>query len=920
MKNPAKIILHRAITLTGLFSLLAGLGPAANAQSYYEKGLPQLFSPAPNDTGRSANKAWRIRYFGPVGIGIDLVRPGMTMQIWNIEAGSPADKTGKLEKGQIIESINGVVLKDVDPRIILGEIITRAEATDGKINLKIKGQGNVLVQIPVMGSYSPTWPVNCPKSDKIVRNLADLLAREDKPSWGSVLFLLSTGEDKDLAVVRRWMQNIEGVGGITWEIGYKGIGICEYYLRTGDEAVLPAIRSSLDDLKERMYNGGWSGRGPPAAFTYSTGNGQLHASGVHAMTFILMARICGVEVDEYMFQESFKQFYRFAGHGNVAYGNGEPEGGFRDNGKHGGLAVAMAAAAMLSDEGEASIYAQARDTAAMKSFYATNWFHAAHTGGGMGEIWHHAAVSLMHEKRPIPYRSYLDTRRWVMDSSRRHDGSIAIEGMDDRYNRSVTDAAGQRAWGTYFALTYTYPRQQLQLWGAPRSKWAKTAPLPQPWGNATDRIFQSPEPVYIGESVKLTMEELLKEQVPTHSSKPVTEWMKNPDTTEKEIFRYLLHPEHGLRVAAIRALIRRDKTHFVTPLLKSGDPRLRQAGLLAITGMFKGNALPKDALTPEMFDLVGRMVDDPNESWWVKRYAIQALARADTGRIARHRASLLQLLDHESVWIQTQAVLTLANIATEREYYQEVLPRIIDATASFKIDASSYTTSLVLSQLMKEARPEVKNYAAPFLKKAFAAIPNQLTDPGTGAVMKKGAATIRWRMSSIVLEAPDGEAFVKRVPKTTLASHKSGKPSDMFVYDGTFTPNDAVIGKWTWAVYPGPNHPGEIDERITTWLEGRLKNPPLLRQPYKDSFTIKEDGEVSWSKFYRGNYFWTGDWLVGISDGQAVKMEVRSYQGYDFLIIERGNFEGSDEQDDGQAGVPDDYHCGYHVYLRDPDL
>jgi len=49
-------------------------------------------------------------------------------------------------------------------------------------------------------------------------------------------------------------------------------------------------------------------------------------------------------------------------------------------------------------------------------------------------------------------------------------------------------------------------------------------------------------------------------------------------------------------------------------------------------------------------------------------------------------------------------------------------------------------------------------------------------------------------------------------------------------------------------------------------------------------------------------------------------MEVRSYQGYDFLIIERGNFEGSDEQDDGQAGVPDDYHCGYHVYLRDPDL
>lgn len=40
-------------------------------------------------------------------------------------------------------------------------------------------------------------------------------------------------------------------------------------------------------------------------------------------------------------------------------------------------------------------------------------------------------MALMRDKLPIPYRSYHDTRRWVMDTSRRHDGSIAIEGMDD---------------------------------------------------------------------------------------------------------------------------------------------------------------------------------------------------------------------------------------------------------------------------------------------------------------------------------------------------------------------------------------------------------------------------------------------------------------------------------------------------------
>ena len=39
------------------------------------------------------------------------------------------------------------------------------------------------------------------------------------------------------------------------------------------------------------------------------------------------------------------------GHGNVAYGNTLPEGGFRDNGKTSGLAMALAAAAMIDPAG-----------------------------------------------------------------------------------------------------------------------------------------------------------------------------------------------------------------------------------------------------------------------------------------------------------------------------------------------------------------------------------------------------------------------------------------------------------------------------------------------------------------------------------------------------------------------------------------
>ena len=124
---------------------------ASGEKPYYTPATTPLFNPYPDNTGRYANRPWLVRNFGPVGIGIDLIRPGMTMQIHNVEPGSPAEKTGKLKKGQIIESINGRVLKEIDPRVILGDIITEAEAKDGKVVLKIQGAGDVTVNIPVMG-------------------------------------------------------------------------------------------------------------------------------------------------------------------------------------------------------------------------------------------------------------------------------------------------------------------------------------------------------------------------------------------------------------------------------------------------------------------------------------------------------------------------------------------------------------------------------------------------------------------------------------------------------------------------------------------------------------------------------------------------------------------------------------------------
>ena len=885
--------------------------PAAPAAApYYKPGATPIFNPYPEDTGRNANRPWLVRNLGPVGIGINLIRPGMTMQINNVEVGSPAEKTGKLKKGQIIESINGKVLKEVDPRIILGDIITEAEAKDGKVVLKIKDEGDVLVQIPVMGAYSKTWPLNCPKSDKIVRNLADLIGKQDQPRWGSVIFLLSTGEEKDLAVVRKWMTGIETIGAMNWEKGYKGPGLCEYYLRTGDQSVLPVIKKMTEELRVHMYSGGWSGRGTPAAFTYSVGSGQVHASGVNCMSFLLMAKLCGVDVDPYMFDQTFSQFYRFAGHGNVAYGNTLPEGGFRDNGKTSGLAFGLGAAAMISPEGDKSVFAKARDNSAMKAFYATNWFHAAHTGGGMGEIWHHTAINQMREKRPGAYRSYLDTRRWVMDLSRRFDGSIGIAGMDDRYDRSATEDIMD--WGTFFALTYTLPRKHLQLFGAPRSKWAKSMPLKRPWGNAADDEFHSIEPIAGG---PLTMEDLLNEKVETHASLAVLNKLEDPALPDATLFKYLHHPEYDLRSAAMRQVVLRGRVDLVVPLLKSDDARLRQAGLLALTGMFKGSALPEDKVTPEMYDLAGKMLNEPNESWWVVLHAIEAIAR-NPQLIAKHRDRLLQLLKYDCTWIQTAATCALAKICADPAHYKTVLPVVVDMAASFRVDSSSYKSATAIANAMKTASPEVKTFATPILQKTFTTMPAVLKEPNTGAVLGNGAKTVRSRIGGIVQVLPGGEDFIRKIPKTTLASYISGKNSDMYTYNGTFTPNKPVVGNWAWCVWPNPKNPQEIDTCIQRYLAGmKGKDPKKVDKP-KDFIQLGDGGKVGRSKFF-GGYFWSGNMLIGINDDQALKMEVRTIEGHDFLVVECGGFNTTPQtEEEATAAVPKDWHCGYHVYIR----
>lgn len=839
-----------------------------------------IFQPYPKANDK---KPWVVSNFGPVGIGIDLTKPNLTMVISNVEEGSPADNSGKLKKGQIIESINGQILETRDPREILGDIITQAEATDGKISLSIKGEGNVLVTIPVMGSYSKTWPMNCSKSDKIVRNLADYLATQEKPGWGAVLFMLSTGEEKDLQVVRKWMNGIKTIGAMNWEKGFKGHGLCEYYLRTGDKKVLPVIKKMTEELKGNVFRGSWSGRGGPAQFGY----GPLHAAGAPCATFLVMARLCGVEVDEYMFNSVMKQFYRYAGHGTVSYGDQLPEDGFRDNGKTGAMALTMAAAALLTPEGEESVYAKVRDSSSMKSFYATNWFHAAHTGGGIGEIWHHKTMSLVKEKRPVQYRSYFDTRRWVMELSRRFDGTIGIAGMADGYDRSASD--GGISWGNHFALTYTIPRKHLQLFGAPRSKWAKHYQLPERfWGNEADDIFQSLEPA---KHPTISMEDILNETVEGDASLPVLGRLSNSNVADDILLKYLHHPEYGLRMAAIRSVVKHGRHHLIEPLLKSDDARLRHTGILAITGMYKGRSLSDDQITPEMFKLAGAMVDDPKESWWVLQGAIKALAKAEKSIIVKHLDRLVELLESESIFIQQAAVIALSKIATDPTHYKKVLPLV----ARYALDnpgwGFSYQAYRDLSKSLKSAKPDVRNFAATTLKKVFEELPDVYAFPG-GAVLKDGPSAHRKILGKALFSLPGDTEFILTIPKKTVKSMQSKKDKDLYTYSGKFAPDNVMLGEWTW-IYFGKGAKfktvAALEAKIEPWVK-KWKAGGSKSVEAKYGFDFADGGKVKALAFNRRFYpdhFWTKGMLIGRYANQALKMKIVSSGGANFMIISK---------------------------------
>ena len=410
-----------------------------------------------------------------------------------------------MQKGDQLVGAGGVSLDVADPRVLLGEAIGAAEGRDGKLVFDAKrgeGVGKVTLAVPVLGPYAPTWPAACKKSAAIISDNAEYIAaaqaedgsyqfgggravRDGLDGCLAGLFLLSTGDDAYLPKVKRHAHALalavaERPTKSNWHLGYQGILLAEYYLRTGDRAVLAGLKSLCDQAVGAQAAGGWGHGGVPGPGYVQSG--LMSSAGVPVLTALILARECGVEVDDAAYARAVKFMYRMAGHGCVPYGDHRSELWWSNtNGRNAKLACALS----LLDGPRFQKAAGHLATMVADSYYQPEF---GHTGGGFNVIWRGMASVHVPEARRSHYRRQLDELAWYYDLSRQPGGGFSILPTPPDNSRY-----SGLSWGSgSIGLTYTAPLATLRITGAPRTKYSvKGKPVDFEWGTAADEAFLS---------------------------------------------------------------------------------------------------------------------------------------------------------------------------------------------------------------------------------------------------------------------------------------------------------------------------------------------------------------------------------------------------------------------------------------------
>jgi len=640
-------------------------------------------------TSRPTQKTQQnINCIGTTGIKARIYK-GLVVKVEGFTENSPAD--GKMKVGQVITGVNGKSFEGNNIYVVLGNALTAAEASDGSMVFDIKDSEKastkkITIRIPVLGSYSRTWPLNCKKSQRIIKQAADFYATdkgfkktylESRGIGGALtcLFLMSTGADSYLPAVKEYFaefpKDVSKIGEHTWNNGYNGIACGEYYLRTGDKSVLPIMQYYCDDAHKRQKFGcGWTHWGDGISPGYVAG-GLMNPAGAQILTTLLLGKECGVNVDQETLMGALLFWYRFTGHGTVPYGDHRSEGGLGSNGKDGMAAAIMQIAS--GAQGNTDIYERSKKYLSMSTVTSYPVMVTGHGDNGRGDgIWRGIASAYMLDFDAAKYHEGMNRLQWWYDLSRRPSGALGM---------ATTVRFDDEGSGAAVAMSYTAPLKKLRITGVPRSKYAKSFTLPESlWGTKADLAFLSAE-----NNPKYSM---YGKDEPTHVpfykfggayNKPLQD-LKT--VARKEMLKNVYHRRYMIRAQAAKALCATGAFDELEKLLVDSDPRVRRAaldGMMDYNYWFGAgkNPIKTEQFSPEMVAAIKNMIADPKESLWVVDGALAVLKFAAAEDIYSCQSLIMPWTTHREWWLRESAFMALSGLDKDDALYRKTLPTLL---------------------------------------------------------------------------------------------------------------------------------------------------------------------------------------------------------------------------------------------------
>ena len=385
-----------------------------------------------------------------------------------------------------------------DCRQAMGLAIGEAEKSGaGTLRVKRWRAGvttDVNIAMAILGNYATTAPYGCPKSALILANAITKLNQETlSGGWTSAvsaLALLAAVQPSDanygavqtkLATFAHAIapSNLTLSGCDTWNWGYLGIFLSEYYLRTvadgvPDASVLHGIEEYTVALAKGQSKYGTFGHG--GAEQHADGSlhgsiswyGPVNSAGLVANLAILYGKKAleagGVALHAEInpaIERGSNFFAYYVNKGSIPYGEHEPwSGGHASNGKDGMAAVFFGL--------QANRLAEAEYFARMS---VSSWVgrEYGHTGQGFSYLWMALGAGMGGDAAAA---AHLNKVRWHLDLERRTDGSYVYDG-GEQYGGGRTNGGTYLGASSYyglsptacFVLTYALPLKRILATG-----------------------------------------------------------------------------------------------------------------------------------------------------------------------------------------------------------------------------------------------------------------------------------------------------------------------------------------------------------------------------------------------------------------------------------------------------------------------